>query len=114
LHVVSISNFKSLSFWKEQRSWVWLIILWICCLNQCPTPSILWSYRFPIKYLTILKPLYQFPHVVFVPPLFFMRLDLFDFATFVQFKLFFVLVILICWNYDLVSFLRCDEVCCCG
>jgi hypothetical protein len=53
LHAISISNFKSLSFWNEQRSWVWLIILWACCLNQCPTASILWSYRFPNKYLTI-------------------------------------------------------------
>ncbi len=59
-------------------------------LNQCHSTSILWSYRFPKKYLTIFKPLNQFPHVVFVPHLFLTRLDLFDFATFVQSEVLFV------------------------
>jgi hypothetical protein len=28
LYVISISNFKSLPFWKGQRSWFWFILLW--------------------------------------------------------------------------------------
>ncbi len=28
LNAISISNFKSLFFFKGQRSWVWLILLW--------------------------------------------------------------------------------------
>ncbi len=34
LHAISISNFKSLPFWKEQRSWIWLILLWRHSINK--------------------------------------------------------------------------------